>query len=350
MSLPSIVTTLDRRNFLRTTGAAAAAAGIVTPSLAAKAEKKPPAETIVKTLYESLTDKQKKQMCFDWDHVDPRRGLLRIRLENNWKITRPEIRSKFYTADQQAMIRAIFEGITNPDWHKRFDQQLRDDVGGFGRRQSIAIFGTPGSGKFEFVLASRHMTLRCDGDSAEHVAFGGPILYAHEGEALFEKPGHPTNVFWYQALEANKIYHMLDGKHQKQALITKGMPTEEKVAFQGAKGAFPGVPISELARDQKEGLQKILGMLLEPFRQSDQNEATKCLKAHGGLDKCHLAFYQEGDLGEDKIWDNWRIEGPSFVWYFRGDPHVHVWVNIADDPSVKLNSAQNSILRKKRRG
>jgi hypothetical protein len=29
------------------------------------------------------------------------------------------------------------------------------------------------------VLSSRHMTLRCDGDSSEHVAFGGPILYAH---------------------------------------------------------------------------------------------------------------------------------------------------------------------------
>ena len=27
-------------------------------------------------------------------------------------------------------------------------------------------------------------------------------------------------------------------------------------------------------------------------------------------------------------------EGPLFVWHFRGTPHIHVWVNIADDPSV----------------
>ena len=40
---------------------------------------------------------------------------------------------------------------------------------------------------------------------------------------------------------------------------------------------------------------------------------------------------------------NWRIEGPSFVWYFRGTPHVHVWVNVADDPKVKLNSYQDSV-------
>jgi hypothetical protein len=26
----------------------------------------------------------------------------------------------------------------------------------------------------------------------------------------------------------------------------------------------------------------------------------------------------------------WQVEGPSMVWYFRGKPHVHVWVHIRD--------------------
>ena len=34
------------------------------------------AETAVKRLYEMLTDAQKKEVCFDWDYKDPRRGLL----------------------------------------------------------------------------------------------------------------------------------------------------------------------------------------------------------------------------------------------------------------------------------
>jgi hypothetical protein len=51
-----------------------------------------------------------------------------------------------------------------------------------------------------------------------------------------------------------------------------------------------------------------------------------------------LAFFQPGDIGNDKVWDNWRLEGPSFVWHFRGAPHVHVWANVADDPSPKLNA------------
>ena len=62
------------------------------------------------------------------------------------------------------------------------------------------------------------------------------------------------------------------------------------------------------------------------------------LKKQGGLDACSLAFYEADDLGKDGIWDNWRLEGPSFVWHYRGAPHVHVWVHVADDPDVELNS------------
>ena len=97
----------------------------------------------MKLLYESLKPEQRKEVCFAWDYVDPKRGLLRTRLENNWRITKPAIKSEFFTADQQAMIRTIFEGITAPEWHERFDKQLDDDIGGFGNKQGIAIFGSP---------------------------------------------------------------------------------------------------------------------------------------------------------------------------------------------------------------
>ena len=340
------VTPLERRHFLRSS--TAAALGILGPtgsllSAGQPVQKASPAESLVKVLYESLNEKQRKAMCFAWDHVDPKRGLLRNRIENNWRITNPIVASNFYNKDQQVLIRGIFEGMTSPDWHERFDQQLKDDVGGFGKRQSIAIFGEPGSGKFQFVLTSRHMTLRCDGDSAEHVAFGGPILYAHEGERLYEKPDHPNNVFWHQAVEANKLFQTLSRSQRKEALVTHGMPSEERVGFKGKGGQFQGCPVSDFTDDQRSEVQRILKILLEPFRQSDRDEVSRCLKAQGGLDGCHLAFYKEGDLGDDKIYDNWRLEGPSFVWYFRGRPHVHVWVNVAENPSVKLNSSQDSV-------
>jgi hypothetical protein len=98
--------------------------------------------------------------------------------------------------------------------------------------------------------------------------------------------------------------------------------------------------VSELSSHQRDELKSVLTKLVEPYREADRDEAMACLKTQGGLEKCSLAFYKEGDLGNDKVWDCWRIEGPAFVWYFRGEPHVHVWVNIASDPSVKTNSLE----------
>ena len=122
-----------RRDFLKQAGGLALATStlpaLATPSLmAAPAPRKTP-ESLVTVLYKSLTDKQKKEVCFDWNHVDPKRGLLRTRLENNWKITKPSIKSNFYTKEQQDLAHQIFRGMTHPDWYSRFDQQLKDDLG-----------------------------------------------------------------------------------------------------------------------------------------------------------------------------------------------------------------------------
>lgn len=323
-----------RREFLKVTAAATAAACV--PSFGLAAETKPQsAETLVKVLYDSLKTEQKSKVCYDWDHQDADRGLLRSRVSANWMINPQEVHGDFYTGEQQDLIRKIFEGIIQPEWHAKFDQQLEDDCGGFGREQSIAIFGSPGDDKFEFVLTGRHMTLRCDGNSAENVAFGGPIFYGH-APGGDEEADHHGNVFWSQALQANQVYQMLDGKQRKAAEVAK-TPREQAIGFQGKSGKFTGIPVSELAGDQQEELQKTLASLVEPFRKSDQEEALAMLKAQGGLDACHLSFFTDQDLGKDKVWDNWRLEGPSFVWHFRGAPHVHVWVNVGDNAKVKLN-------------
>ncbi|HWG41207.1 MAG TPA: DUF3500 domain-containing protein [Gemmataceae bacterium] len=342
---------LDRRDFLRTVGATAAAVSAASLPLFATARaaesaaaptKASAAETAVKGLYETLTDAQKKEICFAWDFVETtgkKRGLLRTHVSNNWQITEPHIRSEFFTKKQQMIIHDVWKGIINPEWEAKFRKQLKDDTDGeeWGAQQSIAIFGTPGSDQFEFVMTGRHMTLRADGNTESHVAFGGPIFYGHAASGFKERVHHPNNVFWPQAIQANKIYTLLDGKQQQKALVT-ARPKESAISFRGGKGGIPGIRVAELSGDQKKELQKTLMMLLDPFRKEDQAEALACIKKQGGLDKCGLAFYKDGDIGEDGEWDNWRLEGPSFVWYFRGSPHVHVWVNVADDPSVKTNA------------
>lgn len=336
---------MDRRKFLGTVAASGAIASAgsllsgnflgVSAAAADDIASTKTSESLVGELYKQLTDQQKKAVCFDWNHKDPKRGLLRTFVANNWNIVPQEINSDFYTDDQRDLIKAIFESMISPEWHERYYLQLEDDAGGFGNEQSIAIFGTPGSDKFELVMTGRHMTLRCDGDSTEHVAFGGPIFYGHAPE-FNEGPNHTDNVFWDQAVAANGLYKMLDGKQRKVALLPK-TPREQNVGFRGGK-EIPGLRVSELSTDQKEHMQLVLKKLIEPYRKNDQDEVIRCLGAQGGLDACHLAFYEDADLGNDGVWDNWRLEGPSFVWHFRGNPHVHVWVNVADSPDVQLNA------------
>ena len=338
---------IDRRSFLRVAGGVAAAASLplfATARAVAAPSRKSAAETAVKGLYATLTDEQKKVVCFDWDYKDlkdPKRGLLRTFVSNNWQITEPHIRSKFFDKKQQDIIHDIFKGMINPDWYAKFVKHLKDDTGGkdWGDEQSIALFGSPDDDKkFEFVMTGRHMTLRADGHSQDHVAFGGPIFYGHAASSFNEEIHHPGNVFWAQAEMANKVYKNLEPKLQEKALLRK-RPPEAEVAFQGEKGKFPGLSVSEMPEEHRKDLQKVLAGLVDPFRKEDQEEALACLKKQGGLDKCYLAFYKDGALAKDgSEWDNWRLEGPSFVWYFRGTPHVHVWVNVADDPAIVLNA------------
>jgi hypothetical protein len=309
-----------RRGFVKAVGGAALAAGALP--LAGSARAAPTstsaAETAGKRLYESLNDSQRKEICFDFSHP------LREKINANWAITKPTI-GDFFSKEQQATIDEIFRGVTSPDGYERFLKQMEDDAGGISQYH-VALFGTPGSGKFEFEMTGRHLTIRADGDSVDNVAFGGPIIYGHgegDGEA-----GLPGNVFYYQTKKANEVFAALDGKQREKALVPKA-PREDQVAVQGAQATLPGIAVGELSKDQQGLVEDVIKVILAPYRQEDVEEALAVLKAEGGLEKLHAAFYQSGNLGNDQEWDIWRLEGPGFVWHFRGSPHVHTYVNIA---------------------
>ena len=313
---------ITRRDFLKTTiggTAAAAALGSAPTLLAAKA---PKPETLVGTLYKSLSEEQRKVVVFPFDHP------LRSKVDNNWNIVDKKL--KFFTKDQQQMIRDIFTGMHSPEYAETVMKQVIHDSGDKGFEDcSVALFGEPGTGKFEFVLTGRHCTRRCDGDSVEGAAFGGPIFYGHAAKGFYEKADHPGNVYWFQAVRANEVFKMLDGKQQKLALLDE--PREEKgtdtVKLTGKKKGLPGIPLTELSRDQKDHVRKVMGDLLAPFRKADADEAMKLVEANG-FNNLHMAFYKNEDIGNDGVWDVWQIEGPAMLWYFRGAPHVHTWVHI----------------------
>ena len=55
--------------------------------------------------------------------------------------------------------------MTTEDGYDRLKLQMKADTSGGFKSYSIAIFGKPGSGKFQWELTGRHLTLRADGDS-----------------------------------------------------------------------------------------------------------------------------------------------------------------------------------------
>src|SRR4029079_9119431 len=163
---------LDRRHFINVAAGTAAVAALPTAIRAAENDKSNP-ESLVKKLYESLSEQQRQGVALALDHQDDKLGLLRTRVSNNWQITKPEIRSDYYTKDQQEICRAIYEGLFQPEWVKQIDKQLQDHTENkpWGSAQSIALFGKPGE-KFELVMTGRHLTVRVDGNSIDSMAFG----------------------------------------------------------------------------------------------------------------------------------------------------------------------------------
>jgi len=316
---------LTRRDFIRTTAVGVTAtAAVSTVGLAAKV-KKPAAtsETLATQLYTTFTAEQKKLCAFPFDHP------LRNAVNNNWRITKSRI-GKSFTADQQALIREIFQQLHDPQYADKVMGQVEHDNGQEGFKGcSIALFGQPGTGKYEFVLSGRHVTRRCDGDAVEGAAFGGPIFYGHAAKSFNEPADHAGNIYWYQGLRANELFQALDGKQRKVALLGEARPEEasKTVALRGKAASLAGLPFSELTTDQQNLAWQVMTDVLAPFRKKDRDESMKYIKA-SGLEKLHLSYYKNHDVGNDGVWDVWQVEGPSMVWYFRGEPHVHTWVHI----------------------
>lgn len=326
-SIPMKTPALSRRQFLQRSGEALGL-GVLSTSLPVFSAPSPSSksETLVQQLYGSLKEGQKKLLCFGWDDT------RRLKVDNNWHIT-PQSIGQVLGVDQQDLVRQIFDGLHSEEYKKevwrQFDQDNQGD-GGFAS-SSIALFGEPDSGKFEFVLTGRHCTRRCDGDSEAGTAFGGPIFYGHAAKGFYEKPDHPGNAYWFQAKRANEVFQAMDGKQRALALLgsSRDESGSKTVKLTGKKQGLDGIPMTELSSDQQTLVRQVLADLLKPFRKEDAEESLKHIES-AGFEHLHMAFYKNEDVEGDGIWDVWQIEGPSMIWYFRGDPHVHCWAHIKD--------------------
>jgi hypothetical protein len=366
---------IDRRRFVAGAASAVAACYSVNGSRTAEAAATPTpagAEEAITALYASLNDTQRRGVCFGWgDRArvifgrpvtrDPSGVVLRQHVSNTWLITPHKLGSSFYTDTQRKLVRGVLHTVFAAGWVDKIIKQAEDDVKKpWGNHQALAIFGRPGDDQFQCVITGFHLTTRAAIDKRSNVAFGGPIAHGHQPSGFYERVGHPDNIFWYQTVKANEVFQDLDKTQRNEALIKGAMPyyefdgkvdraavtvktsrygppREHDIRFR-AENERPGLPIADMTRNQQAGMDELIGDLVRPYCDSYRQQVKLCLAAQGGLKSCKLAFFRERDLGDDAQWDNWRLEGPSMVWYFRGYPHVHIWIHVAADTSSSVSS------------
>lgn len=326
-------TGIDRRELLRYVSVApvavAAGATILRPGSARAANEMLPMpreikagspEDLVRELFAGMNGEQKKAVCLPFEDA------RRLSVNPNHALGKTV--GSVFDKTQTELIERIVKGLSAGDdlsW-KQITRGGTWDASKSFANTGANIFGDPAQGPFAFLFTGHHLTLRCDGNYSDSIAFGGPIYYGHTPNPYSDK-----NVFYYQTQQAMKFYDALDKEHREQATISKGNPGEGANSVK-LPGKPKGVLYSDLSSDQKELMEKVMKAMLSPFRKEDADEVMVVVKETGGMAKLQFAFFGEGYEGAQtdtkQPWSFWRIEGPGFVWNFRVLPHVHTYVNI----------------------
>jgi hypothetical protein len=323
---------LGRRDFIRVLGASAVAAALPVSPLsplararAARAEKQAAAEQLVFELYASMDADQKKKLVLPWDKMS---GKYPARLMTVNAPVGKSVIGLEYNKKQVELLDRIFHSIANgEEGYKRLSRNGKFDNTGSFESAGALIYGEPEAGKkFSLVFASHHLTVRCDGNSEDATAFGGPLYYGHSPSGFAS-----TNVFYNQTKAANEVFAALSEEQKKSAVKPGAWHDEHGMAKPTAKDAkLPGLGYADMSQDLQGAVKNVMKELVSPYRKEDGDEVMEIIKANGGMDKMTLTFYQDSDSAKAKQpWSFWRLEGPGFVWSFRALPHIHTFVYVS---------------------
>jgi hypothetical protein len=332
---------ISRRDFFRVTGGltAGALACDLAPALAqnpkppATALAPPTAEALVRELHTGLNDWQRRHVIYPWNHLGSDGSRIPVRLRTYNTCIGKAI-GETYTRAQREVIERILRSMTSgDDGYRQITRNGSWDSNDGILSGGAYIFGDPTTNQFCFLFAGHHLTVRCDGDSEPNVPFGGPIFHGHIVDGYSQR-----NVFNYQTRSALAVFEALTENQRRQALV-RGRPSEagngtNPYGLRGRGDAMPGIRGRDLTAEQRRLLDNVMRTILSPYRRADVDEVMDIVRANGGLENIHLAFYENAGGGAAQPWTYWRLEGPGFVWCFRVLPHVHTFVNIRKLPKA----------------
>jgi len=283
-------------------------------------------DELARRIYVSLDESQRADACVAYDHP--------LRQYHNRGVFGGGRSILFgFNREQRAILTDLLYAGLSDEGRARVPEQDLTRWAGVHSMQAL-ICGDPTSPPYQIIFTGVHLNLRLGGQSREGAAFGGPQVYGDQrGNG---RPGLPANIYRDQFLIAQRLYHGMDAGRRKAAVVEEA-PVQTGIELHGRHGSFPGIPVAELTGQDKALAGELVARIFSTYPVADVAYARECLMANGGIDGLFLSYYRHGEDGDIPEAQVFRLEGPGAVFYFRGYPHVHAFINVAVDGDAPLS-------------
>jgi hypothetical protein len=276
-------------------------------------------------IFESLDAESRKSACVPYDHP--------LRQYHNRGVAGGGVRIWDLDRDQRGMLTDLLYAGLSESGQERLPNEYIINFPGV-HLMNLLICGDPKAPPYQLILTGPHLNLRIGGKSREGVAFGGPLVYGDQrGDG---RQGLPGNLYRYQFEIAQRLFESL-GSEQQRSAVQQVSPIQTQIELRGSEGSFPGVSIATTSPESKRIARELIDGILVNFSSEDVAYAWECLESNGGIDGLYVSYYREGEVDGSGQYQIFRLEGPAAVFYFRGYPHVHAFINVGMDGDAPLS-------------
>ena len=277
--------------------------------------------------FDSLNAKDRQRVCVGYD--DPIRqyhnrgvsggGLLANPVNLNW--------------EQRGIVNDLLHAGLSEAGRQRVPNEFFTKWPGV-HAMHVLLCGDPKATPWQLTLTGPHLNLRVGGRSREGAAFGGPLVYGDQrGNSI---QGLPGNLYRFQFQSANRLFQTLRPE-QKRLALQKTSPIQTDIQLQGSQGWFAGVEIATLSPGSRAIARELIEEILSTYPAEDVAYAWQCLEHNGGPERLYLSYFKDSEVDRSGQFQNFRLEGPAAVFYFRGYPHVHAFINVGMDGDAPLS-------------
>ena len=283
-------------------------------------------DALARRLYTDLDQDQRGETCVSYDHP-----LRQYHNRGVWGGGRAVL-TGFNREQRRILTDLLYAGLSEEGRERVPEEYFTRWTGVHSMR--VLVCGDPTAPPYQIILTGAHLNLRLGGKSPEGTAFGGPQVYGDQRGN--KRAGLPGNLYRDQFVIGQRLLRSLDSGRRKDAVLEEA-PVQTQIELQGRHGSFAGIPVAELRPEGKALARELVERIFSTYPPGDVAYARECLTANGGLDALFLSYYQHGEDGQIPEGQVFRLEGPSAVFYFRGYPHVHAFLNVAMDGDAPLS-------------